>query len=141
MPASAMTTRSSPWQCRAAPLIAAACAALALCGCAPDSVRNFEAKGFNAYLDSVQRGCPNMMIGNNNISDWLRTDRGQNDSDYVYWLDQTSRLYYQRITPAQYRDSVIGALGRGKSDARAVDCIVRKLPAQRPISPAGDKRP
>ncbi|MHA7682758.1 hypothetical protein [Cupriavidus sp. PET2-C1] len=141
MPAPAMTTRSSLRHRRAASRLACACAALALCACAPDSVRNYEAKGFNAYLDSVQRGCPNMMIGNNNISDWLRTDGGQNNSDYVYWLDQTSRLYYRRITPAQYRDSVVGALGQGKSDTRAVDCILGKLPARRPASPAGDKRP
>lgn len=122
--------------------LASCAAALALtAGCAPDSVRNIEAQGFDAYLDSLNRRCPNLMIGNNNVSEWLRTDGSQGDSDYVYWLDQTSRLYYHRITPAQYRDSVIGGLGQGKSDTRAVDCIINSLPAQRPTSPASDKRP
>ncbi|WP_420992531.1 hypothetical protein ACKI2N_031105 [Cupriavidus sp. 30B13] len=117
---------------------AAACAALLCAACAPDSIDNIQARGFDAYLDGLRRECPDMMIGDNNISDWLRTD-GSPDSDYVYWLDQTSRLYYRRITPAQYRDSVTGAFGEGKSGTHAVDCIVRNLPARRPASPAADK--
>lgn len=109
-----------------------------LAGCAPDSVSNIEAKGFNAYLDSLKTACPNMVVGSSNISDWLRTSGSRDDDNYVYWLDQTSRLYYRRISPAQYRDSVSAALG-GKSDSRALDCIVRHLPAQRPTHPPGGK--
>ncbi|WP_316153895.1 hypothetical protein [Cupriavidus sp. BIC8F] len=117
--------------------LASACAAL-LAACAPDSVRNIQAKGFNAYLDSLQTACPNMIVGSSNISDWLRASGSRDDDNYVYWLDQTSRLYYQRISPAQYRDSVSAALG-GKSDSRALDCIVRNLPADRPTRPPGGK--
>ncbi|MGO4328533.1 hypothetical protein AB4Z48_29560 [Cupriavidus sp. 2TAF22] len=119
--------------------LAAACAALLSAACAPDAIDNIQARGFDAYLDGLRRECPNMMIGDNNVSEWLRTNGAQGGSDYVYWLDQTSRLYYQRITPAQYRDSVTGGLGQGKSDTRAVDCIVRNLPARRPTTPAADK--
>ena len=120
-------------------IAAAAAASVAmLAGCAPDSVRNFEAKGFNAYLDSLQTACPNMVVGSSNISDWLRTSGSRDDNNYVYWLDQTSRLYYRRISPAQYRDSVSAALG-GKSDSRALDCIVQHLPADRPTHPPGGK--
>ncbi|WP_432260483.1 hypothetical protein [Cupriavidus sp. TMH.W2] len=117
--------------------VAAASVAM-LAGCAPDSVRNIEARGFNAYLDSLKTACPNMVVGSSNISDWLRTNGGNGDDNYVYWLDQTSRLYYRRISAAQYRDSVSAALG-GKSDARALDCIVRHLPADRPTHPPGGK--
>ncbi|WP_434475908.1 hypothetical protein [Cupriavidus taiwanensis] len=109
-----------------------------LAACAPDSVRNIEARGFNAYLDSLQAACPNMVVGSSNISEWLRTSGSRDDDNYVYWLDQTSRLYYRRISAAQYRDSVSAALG-GKSDSRALDCIVRNLPAERPTHPPGGK--
>ncbi|MBB3015436.1 hypothetical protein FHX62_004121 [Cupriavidus alkaliphilus] len=119
-------------------LAAAAVSAAMLAACAPDSVRNLEARGFNAYLDSLQAACPNMVVGSSNISEWLRTSGSRDDDNYVYWLDQTSRLYYRRISPAQYRASVSAALG-GKSDARALDCIVRNLPADRPTHPPGGK--
>ncbi len=114
-------------------------AALGLAACAPDSVRNFEAKGFNAYLDSLQKSCPNMIIGTDNISEWLRTNGSGGDDNYVYWLDQTSRLYYKRISPGQYRDSITSAMGSGKGADRAIDCIVGHLPADRPSSPPGGK--
>lgn len=120
-------------------LAAAAAAVLATAACAPDSVRNIEARSFNAYLDSLQKSCPNMVIGSSNISDWLRTNGGNGDDNYVYWLDQTSRLYYKRISVAQYRDSISGALGGGKTDTHALDCIVSHLPANRPSSPPGGK--
>lgn len=118
---------------------AAAGVALTLAACAPDSVRNIEAKGFNAYLDSLKTACPNMVIGTSNISEWLRNSGSTGDDDYVYWLDQTSRLYYRRISPAQYRTSVGGTLGAGKADTRALDCIIQHLPADRPSNPPGGK--
>ncbi|WP_407935932.1 hypothetical protein [Cupriavidus necator] len=114
-----------------------ACVVLAA-ACAPDSMRNIQAKGFNAYLDSLKTACPNMIMGSSNISDWLRTGGDSGDSNYVYWLDQTSRLYYRRISTKEYRDSVSAALG-GKSDSPALDCIVHNLPPDRPTNPAGGK--
>jgi len=114
--------------------LAAFCAA-----CAPDSVRNLEATGFNAYLDSVRVGCPNLRIGNHDVGDWLRSSAATGDDDYVYWLDLTSRLYYQRVTPAQYRADISGALGGGKDDKAALDCIVGHLPAVRPTGLPGGR--
>jgi hypothetical protein len=106
-------------------------------GCAPDAVRTVDATGFNAYLDHLRTACPNLRIGANDISAWLRTSASTNDDDYVYWLDQTSRLYYRRITAAQYRSSVLGGLGGNWSDGPAVDCIVRQLPPNRPTGLPG----
>ncbi|MFJ4292403.1 hypothetical protein ACIP1U_21865 [Cupriavidus sp. NPDC089707] len=117
---------------------AAAAAVALLAGCAPDSVRNVQAKGFNAYLDSLKTACPNMVMGSSNISDWLRSSGDRADDNYVYWLDQTSRLYYQRISVKQYRDSISAALG-GRSDAPALDCIVRNLPPDRPTHVPGGR--
>ena len=89
-------------------------------------------------LDSLKTACPNMIVGTNNISEWLRSSGSRSDDDYVYWLDQTSRLYYQRISAQQYRDSVSAALG-GRSDSPALDCIVRHLPANRPTGLPGGR--
>ena len=120
-------------------IIAAAAASVAmLAACAPDAVRSRQATDFNAFLDALPAACPNMMVGTNNISEWLRTSGSRSDDDYVYWLDQTSRLYYQRISAQQYRDSVSAALG-GRSDSPALDCIVRHLPAKRPTGIPGGR--
>ncbi|MDQ0138663.1 MULTISPECIES: hypothetical protein [Cupriavidus] len=120
-------------------IAAVAAASLAmLAACAPDAVRNVQAKDFNAYLDKLTTACPNMVMGSSNISEWLRTSGDSDDSNYVYWLDQTSRLYYQRISVKQYRDSISAALG-GRSDAPALDCIVRNLPAERPTRVPGSR--
>jgi hypothetical protein len=49
--------------------------------------------------------------GNHNLGEWLRSGTTDSDSDYVYWLDQTSRLYYSRIDVPQYRDAIAGSMG------------------------------
>ena len=43
-----------------------------------------------------------------------------------YWLDQTSRLYYRRISPAQYRESLNAFFGAGNDGT--IDCLVNNLP-------------
>ena len=55
----------------------------------------------------------------------------------MFWLDQTSRLYYQRISEPQYRSSIAGAMGGDKANAAALDCIVRHLPPDRPTKLPG----
>ncbi len=112
-------------------------AVLGLAACAPDSVRNYEAHGFNKYLDTIQSACAGTRLGEHEVGDWLRSGTSDSDSDYVYWLDQTSRLYYNRITVPQYRDSIAGALGGNKSNAAALDCIVKHLPPDRPSKVPG----
>lgn len=104
-----------------------------LAGCAPDAVRNDAATGFNGYLDSLKTACPNLQIGNNDIGLWLQYN-SVNDN-YNYWLDMTSKLYYNRISPNEYQSSVSAQFGDGSSNARSFDCIIRSLPAQRPFAP------
>jgi len=110
---------------------------LPLAACAPDSVRNFEAKGFNQYVDRIQNTCADTRLGTHAVGEWLRTGSDDSDSEYVYWLDQTSRLYYQRIDVPAYRASIAGAMGGDKINAEALDCIVRLLPPNRPYRPSG----
>lgn len=110
---------------------------LPLAACAPDSVRNFEAKGFNQYVDRIQNTCADATLGTHPVGEWLRTGSDESDSEYVYWLDQTSRLYYQRISVPEYRASIAGAMGGDQVNADALNCIVRLLPPDRPYRPSG----
>ncbi|XQU75893.1 Lipoprotein [Cupriavidus sp. H18C2] len=118
-------------------LLAALTASIGLAACAPDSFRNYEARGLNSYLDKVQDVCANTRLGSQPLGEWLRSGSDDSDSNYVYWLDQTSRLYYNRITVPQYRDAIAATFGGSKANADALDCIVRNLPADRPTSPPG----
>lgn len=115
---------------RACAAAAAVGAALALlCGCAPDAMSNYQATGFNGYLNTLKTACPNMRIGDNDIGQSLQY--GGVNENYNYWLDMTSRLYYGRVSPAMYRDAVTAQLGPGSPNAAAFDCIFGNLPAQR----------
>lgn len=97
-------------------------------GRAPDAMRNYQAMGFNGYLNSLKTACPNLQIGANDIGLWLQY--GGVTDNYNYWLDMTSRLYYCRVAPAEYRSAVTAQLGDGSSNAGAFDCIIRNLPQQ-----------
>lgn len=112
-------------------------AVFGLAACAPDSVRNYEAHGLNKYLDKIQAVCAGTRLGEHELGEWLRSGTNDSDSDYVYWLDQTSRLYYNRISVPQYRDSIAAAFGGNKPNADALDCIVKILPPDRPVNVPG----
>lgn len=100
-----------------------------IAGCAPDSVQNYKATGFNAYLDTVQAQCQPLWIGRMLI-DSPNAPAGS-ASLYTDWLDLTSRLYYQRISAADYRSAVLATIDSGDRTARSVDCIIAKLPSTR----------
>ena len=51
------------------------------------------------------------------------------DDNYIYFLDQTSRLYYGTITQAAYRSSIDGFFLGGSTNI-AIDCILSKLAAE-----------
>jgi len=102
-------------------------------GCAPDAMNNRQATGFNAYLSAIATNCNPLMIGINNVSEWLQ-NQGSPDPNYNYFLDITSRLYYGTVSREAYRDSVTGFFGPGSTNAQSFACIFRNLPAQ-PGSP------
>ena len=99
-----------------------------LWGCAPDSVTSRQATGYNAFLDQIARECKPLQIGRYQMSEMIQ--RNAMVDDYVYFIDQTSRLYYGRIAQAAYRDS-INAFFQGGSTGVAIDCILSKLPPNR----------
>ena len=109
---------------------ASAVALATLAACAPDAMRNYQATGFNGYLNTLKTACPNLRIGANDVGLWLQYGGGGTNV-YDYWLDMTSRLYYRRVSPADYRNAVGAQLGPSSSNSAAFDCIIGNLPEQR----------
>jgi hypothetical protein len=94
-------------------------------GCAPDSVTNRQATGFNAFLDKIAFDCKPLQIGRYQMTQMIQ--RNAIDDNYIYFLDQTSRVYYGTITQAAYRSSIDGFFLGGSTNL-AIDCILSKLP-------------
>jgi hypothetical protein len=109
---------------------------IAVAGCAPDALTNRDATGFNAYLQTVATSCRPLMIGSNDVGEWLRYPNSS-DPNYLYFLDMTSRLYYGTVQRDAYRDGITGFLGPGTSNATSFACIFRNLPAVQTGAPRG----
>ena len=105
-----------------------------LTGCAPDAMTNKVATGFNEYLDRIAVACKPMMVGRYDMSYRLQ-QKGLYDDDFNYFLDLTSRLYYQAVTPEAYESGINGFFGGGATTNRSIDCIIVNLPANRPQAP------
>ena len=105
-------------------------------GCAPDSVRSVQATGFNAYIKQLPTSCKPLQIGSQDLSDQIAmNDMGSND--YNYFLDVTSKLYYNRMSQESYRQALVGFFGAGSYDNASFNCIFRTLPPDRPSAPVG----
>lgn len=109
--------------------------ALALAGCATDAWNSRQATGLNGFLNDVAQACEPLRMGARDMGEAIR--RGSvASSDYSYFLDVTSQLYYGRLAPDAYRRSIVGFFGPGEDTSRSVDCILAKVPANRPAPPA-----
>jgi len=98
---------------------------IGVAACAPEAVNNRAATGFNGFVSDISRTCAPLQFGRYQLSNPLMGGAGGNS--YDYWLDQTSRLYYRRIDPAAYRESLNAFFGAGNGGT--IDCIVSNLPA------------
>jgi len=125
-----MTCKPFQWRRAALALVAAS----AITACAPDAVTNKYATGFNAYLDQIAVACKPLMIGSYDMTYRLQ-QKGIYSDDFNYFFDLTSRLYYRRVSPSDYRSGVNGFFGGGATTDRSIDCIVANLPADRPPDP------
>ena len=114
-------------------LAVAACAGL-VAACAPDAVNNRAATGFDAYLNKLKT-CKPLTIGSMDLS-VLVGYNAMGDQNYQYFVDQTSKLYYNRIGFDSYRQSLTGFFGDGSKNGPTFDCIFANLPADRPMAPA-----
>jgi hypothetical protein len=128
--------RSKRLALRLAGITAAATLAVAIAGCAPDTVRSAEATGFNAYMKKLGQVCQPLLIGGADVGEWIRMN-DMSVNNYNYFVDVTSKLYYNRLTQESYRQAVVGFLGPGSSNDRSFDCIFRNLPPDRPNAPVG----
>ncbi len=123
----------------AAKAFAAAAVGLAFSACAPDAWQNYKATGFNEYLDVVQAKCQPLWFGSMNLQTFDSSSAGGQQSSFSALLDSTSRLYYNRITPDDFR-AAVQSQAIGSSDARTsrtIDCMIAQLPPDRPRSPPG----
>jgi hypothetical protein len=128
-------TAGQTWMALRRGALAMACAALAA-GCAPDSVRSTQAVGFNAYLKQLPQSCRPLQIGDQNMGNLLLTD-AMGNNEYEYFIDVTSKLYYNRMSQASYRQALVGFFGAGTYNDASFDCIFRTLPPNRPNAPEG----
>jgi hypothetical protein len=125
-----MTRLSSPPHLmRAFALAASACV---IVGCAPDAIK-LDASGFNRYVKKIGQVCQPLQLGDKDVGEMIRL--GDSSTAYDNFLDETSMLYYNRITPAAYRQALVAFFGPGTATDRSLDCITRNLPPQRPNAP------
>jgi hypothetical protein len=106
-----------------------------LAGCAPDAVRSVDATGYNAFIRKIGAVCRPLLIGDKDVGEMIRLENGGNDNGYDYFLDVTSKLYYNRMSPAAYRENLTGFFGAGTPNDASFACILNNLPAQRPNAP------
>jgi hypothetical protein len=117
--------------------MAALWAAATLSACAPDAWQNYKATGFNEYLNTVETQCQPLWIGQMYLQKIDASYAGGQQSNFTALLDNASRMYYNRISPAAFRESVQAQV-MTSTDARtnrSLDCMIAQLPPDRPRSP------
>jgi len=115
------------------PVVAAAFGLALITACAPDAWQNARATQFNAYLDTVTARCQPLWIGS---TLYTRLDGSIGDAgEFDQLLDLLSRLFYQRISAADFRTALRGSELDDRTAASA-DCMIAQLPSDRPRSPA-----
>ena len=101
-----------------------ACCAACLAACAPEAMNNRAATGFDGFVNQISKACAPLQLGQYQLANPLMGGVGNNS--YDYWLDQTSRLYYRRISPGDYRESLTAFFGAGNDGT--ISCILSNLP-------------
>lgn len=105
-------------------LLAAVAATIALSGCAPDAVRN--SSPFDAWVNQLKTQCQFQRIGTAEVGQLLGA---YNQLPNDYFLDVTSRLYFGRVSPDQWTNTVT-ALSNGRASDPGVQCILSRLPSR-----------
>jgi hypothetical protein len=107
------------------PILTATALVASLSGCAPGAWN--EQSDADKFFDVIENACP-QRIGDFEIS----TLENNNAS----FLDITSRLYYGKIDPAQYREFVTSFSDSSAETNQAIDCIIAHLPNAPPPAPS-----
>jgi hypothetical protein len=101
--------------------IAAVAITATLAACAPDAWK--PAPGFDGFLNQVQNACYYQRIGLINVGDML-TNPGNMQAGY--FIDETSRLYYGKITRENWT-SAVTAFIQGRASDPGVQCVLSQL--------------
>ncbi|HTQ00637.1 MAG TPA: hypothetical protein VMN56_15040 [Casimicrobiaceae bacterium] len=101
-----------------------ACCVVSLAACAPEAMNNRAATGFDGFVNQISKACAPLQLGQYQLANPLMGRVGNNS--YDYWLDQTSRLYYRRISPGAYSESLTAFFGAGNDGT--IGCILSNLP-------------
>jgi hypothetical protein len=107
-----------------------------LVGCAPDAWQNVRADQFDAWFNAMPQTCQPFWIGNR-IVYRLPDDMQSQDGLYDQFIDLSSRLFYNRMSPADFRSAML-VTWQGERTARSVDCMIANLPPDRPNRPTGN---
>jgi hypothetical protein len=113
----------------------AVAAAATLAACAPDAWK--PSPGFDGFLNQVQNACYYQRIGLINVGDML-TNPGNMQSGY--FIDQTSRLYFGKITRDSWTSGVTAFI-QGRASDPGVQCVLGQLdkaqasPGPAPVAP------
>ena len=118
---------------------AAIALAATLTACAPDAWQNYKATGFDDYLGTIETQCQPLWIGGMYLPKFNESSAGGQGGSFDMLLDSTSRLYYNRLTPAAFRESVqsLAMTANDPRTNRSIDCMIAKLPPDRPRTPPG----
>jgi hypothetical protein len=108
--------------------------ACGVAGCAPDAYRSAQATGFNAYIQKLGQVCRPLQIGDQDLSRKI-LEQATGDDNYVYFIDNTSRLYYNQLSQGSYRQALVGFFGAGTYNDVSFNCIYNNLPPDRPNAP------
>lgn len=100
---------------------AAVAAAATLAACAPDAWK--PAPGFDGFLNQVQNACYYQRIGLVNVGDMLINPGNMQAG---YFIDETSRLYYGKITRDSWT-SAVTAFIQGRASDPGVQCVLEQL--------------
>ena len=113
--------------------LAAIAAAALVAACAPDEFK--PAPGFDGFLNLIGQECYPDTIGPTLVRQLAQGfSPGALGSGF---LDATSSLYYGKMSPTAYRQSITAFSDNGTATNKAIDCIISKLPATRPGTPGG----
>jgi len=96
-----------------------ACAA-PLAACAPDAI--IPSQPYDAFLARVGEACRGKPIGPYTVDQLARRSQSKAGN---FFMDQTSRLYFGRLSPRDWTTQVSGFL-RGWPEDPGIDCVLRE---------------
>jgi len=96
------------------------CSSVLLSACAPDAWK--PANKFDAFLNEVQNACYYDPVGTNTVGNLLNANASD---DASYFIDETSRLYYGKITPQNWTLAITGQMDANATD-RGVKCVLNE---------------